>query len=70
MESKMDLSSKLKEFQQARALARKLDAELREECLKWWLERNRVEKLESQPAPRGPRDSQRNRDLKMLGLRR
>ena len=66
----MDLSAKLKEFQQARALARKLDVELREECLKWWLEHNRVEKLESQPAPHGPRDSQRNRDLKMLGVRR
>jgi len=67
----MDLSAKLKEFQQARALAQRLDAELREECLKWWLERNRVERCEkAQAAPRGPRDSQRNRDLKMLGVRR
>ena len=65
-----DLSAKLKEFQQARATAKRLDAELREECLKWWLERNRVEKLASQPKPSGPRDSQRDRNLKILGLRR
>jgi len=66
----MDLSAKLKEFQQARALAQRLDVELRAELLAWWLERNRVERCEPQAPPRGPRDSQRNRDLKMLGVRR
>ena len=63
---------KFQEFTEARARAKQLNEELSADCLKWWLERNEIERCSNQPAPKGEsrRSVEKQAMLARLGVRR